>query len=191
MSTLVIALRALSLALFAAPLLLPFMGQTRGARTRARQTGAERLPVLANFSAFALFFPALVVFRSSPEGLAALILAASGCLLATAGAALILWSRIELGAAWSLVPMAGETTGLVATGPYRLVRHPIYLGFFMLTAGEALAFASWPAALVLLGGIVPSFVWRARREDALLARSFGERYRHYRAQTRMILPYLI
>jgi protein-S-isoprenylcysteine O-methyltransferase Ste14 len=191
MSTLIIALRAASLAFFAAPLLLPFMGHARSAGPRARHSGADRLPVLANFAAFALFFPALIVFRSSPDDLPALILAASGCLLAMGGAALILWSRIELGSAWSLVPAAGETTGLVVTGPYRFVRHPIYLSFLMLTAGEALAFASWPAALVLLGGIIPSFVWRARREDALLARTFGERYHTYRNKTPMIVPYLL
>jgi protein-S-isoprenylcysteine O-methyltransferase Ste14 len=191
MAALVIALRAASLAFFAAPLLLPFMGHARGARPRTRRSGRERLPVLANFAAFVMFFAALVVFRSSAEGPAALMMAAGGCLLALAGAALILRSRIELGSAWSLVPAAGETTGLVTTGPYRLVRHPIYLSFLMLTGGEALAFASWPAALVLLGGIVPSFVWRARREDALLAGTFGERYRRYRQRTRMIIPYLL
>ncbi len=191
MSTLIVAFRAASLAFFAAPLLLRIIGRAPGARARARQSGAARVPVLANFAAFGLFFPALVLFCASPEGQAALILAASGCLLAMAGAAIIVRSRIELGSAWSFVPMTDKTAGLVVTGPYRLVRHPIYLGFLMLTAGEALAFASWPAALVLLGAIVPSFVWRARREDALLARTFGERYELYRQKTRMIIPHLL
>ena len=106
----------------------------------------------------------------------ALPLALSGCLLALAGAALVLRSRAELGPAWSFVPKADQGTGLVTTGPYRLVRHPIYLGLALLAMGEALAFSSWPALMIVLSGIVPTFAWRARAEEKLLSRTFGERY---------------
>jgi len=121
----------------------------------------------------------------------ALLLAATGCLLAVAGAAVVLRSRAELGSAWSFVPMADEGTGLVTTGPYRFVRHPIYLGPSMLAMGEALAFNSWPAFAILLSGIVPTFVWRACAEEKLLSRTFGGRYAHYRKQTKMIIPHLL
>lgn len=63
------------------------------------------------------------------------MLAPCGCLLALAGAALVLWSRAELGSAWSFVPMADQGTDFVTTGPYRLVRHPIYLGLSLLAMG--------------------------------------------------------
>ena len=53
----------------------------------------------------------------------ALPLALSGCFLALGGAVLVLRSRAELGPAWSFVPKADQGTGLVTTGPYRLVRH--------------------------------------------------------------------
>ena len=117
-------------------------------------------------------------------------LALSGCLFAVAGAGLVLRSRAELGPAWSFVPKADQGTGLVTTGPYRLVRHPIYLGLSMLTMGEALAFGSWLACLIVLVGIVPTFAWRARVEETLLSRTFGERYALYRRQTNMIIPHL-
>ncbi|MPZ21591.1 MAG: hypothetical protein GEV06_27420, partial [Luteitalea sp.] len=122
---------------------------------------------------------------------AALLLALCGCLLALAGAALVLWSRAELGSAWSFVPMADQRTGLVTTGPYRLVRHPIYLGLSLLAMGEALAFSSWPAVAVVFSAIVPTFVWRAYAEERLLADTFGERYAHYRKRTKMMIPYLL
>ena len=121
----------------------------------------------------------------------ALLLALAGCLLALAGSALILRSRAALGPAWSLVPRADQRMGLVTTGPYRLVRHPIYLGLSMLAAGEALAFGSWPALTIVLSGIVPTFAWRARAEDKLLSRTFGQRYEVYRQRTRMIIPQLL
>jgi protein-S-isoprenylcysteine O-methyltransferase Ste14 len=71
------------------------------------------------------------------------------------------------------------------------VRHPIYLGLALLAMGEALAFGSWPALVIALLGIVPTFAWRARAEEKLLSRTFGERYAVYRQQTKMIIPYLL
>jgi protein-S-isoprenylcysteine O-methyltransferase Ste14 len=121
----------------------------------------------------------------------ALPLALSGCFLALAGAALVLRSRAELGVAWSLVPRADQGTALVTTGPYRLVRHPIYLGLTLLALGEALAFGNWPAFFIVLFGVVPTFAWRARTEEKLLSRTFDERYAIYRQKTKMIIPYLL
>jgi protein-S-isoprenylcysteine O-methyltransferase len=81
--------------------------------------------------------------------------------------------------------------GLVTTGPYRVVRHPIYLGFALLTTGQALAFGSWPALMIVPFGIVPTLAWRACAEERLLSRVFGERYAAYQERTRMIIPYLL
>jgi len=142
MSTLVIVLRTVSLLAFAGPMLLGFSGRRGEPRTRARQGGADRVPVVANFAAFGLFFPSLMIFSASTESSMALLLASLGSLQAVAGAALVLRARAELGSAWSFVPKADRETGLVTTGPYHLVRHPIYLGFILLAVGEALAFSS-------------------------------------------------
>ncbi len=172
-------------------MLLGVGGHGRQPNTRAGQRRGDHGPVLANLAAFGLFFPSLLTFAGGLEGYAALLLAVTGCLLAVAGAAVVLRSRAELGSAWSFVPMADEGTGLVTTGPYRLVRHPIYLGLSMLAMGEALAFNSWPAFVILLSGIVPTFVWRACAEEKLLTRTFGERYAHYRKQTKIMIPYLL
>ena len=136
-------------------------------------------------------FPSSWYLSGNAEGPAALVLALCGCLLALAGAALVLWSRVELGSAWSLVPTADQGKGPVTTGPYRFVRHPIYLGLSLLAMGEALAFSSWPAAAVVFSAIVPTFVWRASTEEKLLTDMFGEQYAHYRKQTRMMIPYLL
>jgi len=75
-------------------------------------------------------------------------------------------------------------------GPYRLVRHPIYFGLLLFTLGEAFSFGSWPAVMIVLSGIAPTFAWRARAEEKLLSRTFGDGYAAYRRRTRMIVPYL-
>lgn len=191
MSTLVIVLRTISLLAFAGPTLLVVSGRHGQPKTRASQEGGGRAPVVANLSAFGLFFPSLLIFSGSSEASMALPLALPGCLLALAGAALVLRSRAELGPAWSFVPKADQGTGLVTTGPYRLVCHPIYLGLALLAMGEALAFGSWPALVIVLSGIVPTFAWRARAEEKLLSRTFGERYAVYRQRTKMIIPHLL
>jgi protein-S-isoprenylcysteine O-methyltransferase Ste14 len=190
-TTLVMVLRAASLFAFATPMLLVVGRPGRAPSTRAGQARGARAPVVANLTAFGLFFSSLLAFPGTLEGYAALLLALTGCLLSVAGVAFVLRARMELGPAWSFVPVADQATGLVTTGPYRLVRHPIYLGFAMLAMGEALAFASWPAFLVLLAGIVPTFVWRASAEEKLLTSTFGERYVRYRKQAKMIIPHLL
>ena len=162
--------------------------ERRGSTETAAGQSGSRAPVVANFAAFGVFFPSLLIFSASAEASRALPLAMSGCLLALAGAALVLRSRAELRAAWSFVPKADHSTGLVTTGPYRLVRHPIYLGLILLALGQALAFSNWFAGLILLVWIVPTFAWRAGAEETLLSRTFGERYVLYRRRTRMIIP---
>lgn len=190
MSTLVIVLRALSLLVFAGPMLLLVGGRRGKTRTPAIHGGAGRAPVVANLAAFGLFFASLIVFSGSANGFTALLLAALGSLLAIAGTALVLRSRAELGAAWSLVPKAGQETGLVTTGPYRVVRHPIYLGLALLAMGQAVAFNNWPAFLIVVSAIIPTFAWRARTEETLLSRTFGDRYALYQERTGMIIPYV-
>jgi protein-S-isoprenylcysteine O-methyltransferase Ste14 len=191
MSTLVIVLRIVSLLVFAGPLLLAGAGRCGRPKTRAHQSGSDRAPLAANLAAFGVYLPLLLVFSGSPAGSAALLLASSGSLLAVAGAALVLRSRTELGPAWSFVPKADQGTGLVTTGPYRLVRHPIYLGLALLVMGQAVAFGSWPALVIVLSGIVPTFAWRAHAEEKLLRHTFGERYAVYQERTKMIIPHVL
>jgi len=191
MSTLTVVLRIVALLAFAGLMLLSVSWCRGQAKTRARQVRGDRAPLVANLTAFGLFFLSLLIFSSSPAGFTALLLALSGSLLALAGAALVVRSRAELGAAWSFAPKADQSTGLVTAGPFRLVRHPIYLGLAPLAMGEALAFGSWPALLIALWGIVPTLAWRARAEEKLLSRTFGERYEVYRQRTKMIIPHLL
>jgi hypothetical protein len=93
MSTLVIVLRTVSMLAFAGAMLLGFSGRRGGPKTRARQGGGDRAPLVANLAAFGLFFPSLVIFSGSSEASTRLPLALSGCFLALAGTALVLTSR--------------------------------------------------------------------------------------------------
>lgn len=192
MSTLVMLLRAVSLLAFAGPMLLMGVGgRFRRPRPGAGRSGGDRGPLAANIAAFGLFFTSLVTSSGSSETSAALPLALSGCVIAAAGTALVLRSRAELGSAWSLVPRVDPGMGLVTTGPYRVVRHPIYLGLVLVVLGETLAFVSGPALFIVVSAVAPTFAWRARTEEKMLSRTFGERYEVYRQRTRMLIPHLL
>ena len=126
------------------PVALYLMHRRRPATRAPPGSPGNRIPVIANLAAFALF---LVSFSSSSTS------RATWRFSWRRPDALLPWParpRFQVpdraGSAWSLVPMANDATGIVTTGPYRLVRHPIYLGLAMLAMGAALAFASWPAA---------------------------------------------
>jgi protein-S-isoprenylcysteine O-methyltransferase Ste14 len=147
--------------------------------------------MVANLVAFGSFVSSLVIYSGDASGVTALLLASFGSVVAIAGVALVLRSRKELGPAWSFVPKADRETGLMTTGPYRVVRHPIYLGLILLATGQALAFRNWPAVVIVMFGILPTFTWRARAEEKLLSRTFGQVYAAYRQRTKMIIPYLL
>src|SRR5262249_58825739 len=121
------------------PMLLKVGGRDRKCSGKAVRRHGDRTPVLANFAAFGLFFALMIAFVGSADGPVALLLAVCGCLLAVAGSALVIRSRRELGSAWRFGPAVVQGTGLVTTGPYLLLRHPIFLGVALLAAGQAAA----------------------------------------------------
>ena len=74
----------------------------------------------------------------------------------------------------------GQT--VVDTGPYRVVRHPMYVGFFLMSLGPPLIWGSfW--ALLIGAAIVVLMIWRTRREDQTLRRELPG-YEEYAARTR-------
>ncbi|HYE85049.1 MAG TPA: hypothetical protein VEA16_01750, partial [Vicinamibacterales bacterium] len=118
----IIVLRSLALLALAAPMLLRQPARRPSGTAPAAGWSA---PVIANAIAFVAFWLSLFAFAGSDERWA-LPLSGVGAAIAAAGAALILRSRKHLGEAWSLVPKASGAAGVVTSGPYRLVRHPIY-----------------------------------------------------------------
>lgn len=81
----------------------------------------------------------------------------AGLLVFTAGKALKWWAIATLGTAWTFRVVVVPGDRLVASGPYRLLRHPNYAGVFLELVGVALvtgASVSGPLAIVLFGSLV-------------------------------------
>lgn len=115
-------------------------------------------------------------------------LRAASIALVGAGTLLHLWARITLGHAWTArTDRAGSR--LVDDGPYRYVRHPLYVGVLLLGTGTVLAH---PSAATLAGGLglVAGTVLKVRAEERTLAQAFGARWTAYRARVGCIVPRL-
>lgn len=97
-------------------------------------------------------------------------------------------SSRALGRNWSIVARMRSDHELVQSGPYRHVRHPIYLGLMCFLLGLAAALGHWLQLIVALPVYLAGTVNRTRSEDRLLELSFGDRFRQYRDSTPSLIP---
>lgn len=86
--------------------------------------------------------------------------------------------------------IAPVTDRLVTTGPYRFVRHPLYVGMFVAAIGLAVAFRSRWGMLIAIVVFLPAGLWRARLEEEALAVKFGQVWESYARRTRFAIPFL-
>lgn len=83
------------------------------------------------------------------------------------------------------------TDRLITTGPYRFVRHPLYLSMSVAAMGIAVAFRSSWGMLISLTVFLPAGLWRAKLEEEALARKFGQAWESYTRHTRFAIPFLL
>jgi protein-S-isoprenylcysteine O-methyltransferase Ste14 len=77
---------------------------------------------------------------------------------------------------------------LVQTGPYRVIRHPMYVAFLIMLASTGLISANWFIGVVGVLLIASITIVRIPREEALLAERFGQPYAIYQRTTGALLP---
>ncbi|HXW56688.1 MAG TPA: isoprenylcysteine carboxylmethyltransferase family protein [Candidatus Cybelea sp.] len=111
----------------------------------------------------------------------------AGVGLSYLGLALTVWSRVRLGRYWSGVVALKQGHRLIQSGPYRVVRHPLYSGIILAAAGLSLCVRTWSSLLGIVF-LVACFERRAVEEDALLSREFGAEFESYRERTGRLLP---
>jgi protein-S-isoprenylcysteine O-methyltransferase Ste14 len=110
-----------------------------------------------------------------------------GIVLVALGMALVLWAAFHLKSAF-LGEVEPRRDELVTGGPYRFVRHPVYLGMTIALAGVPVSLTSAPGLAAVLALFLPSELYRARLEERALERRFGEVWRRYASRTGFLLP---
>ena len=129
---------------------------------------------MMNSKAFAstvavVVLPALL--RPAPASVG--IVASIGIGLEVCGLVLSQVARIYMGRSFGILP---GNRGIVSKGPFRIVRHPIYAGWFLLTIGYFLAYPSWINFLIV--STAPALMlWRILLEEQLLLED--PEYREY------------
>ena len=93
-----------------------------------------------------------------------------------------------MGRNWSGIVTVKEDHALVRTGPYRVVRHPIYTGLLLALIGTAAAIGEWRGVLSVIFVLI-GFLWKIRVEEERMNANFPE-YAQYRRQTAALIPLL-
>ncbi|HEV2675026.1 MAG TPA: isoprenylcysteine carboxylmethyltransferase family protein [Aliidongia sp.] len=123
---------------------------------------------------------AMVLLDRTPNSIA--VYAASAALILLGNYVSIV-AVLSLGRSLSIMP---EARRLVMTGPYRYVRHPLYLAEEIAILGVWLQFMSWPATAILIGHLVIQ-LWRLGFEEQVLRENFPE-YSAYARKTARLVP---
>jgi protein-S-isoprenylcysteine O-methyltransferase len=163
-----------------------------GKRTIRRQTSSSRILQIA------LLLVAYVLIVNGGLGWdwlnrrvvpASTISLWSGYGLLLAGMLFAGWARIFLGGNWSSNVTLKQDHTLVRSGPYRIVRHPIYTGLLVALLGTAIVLGE---VRCFLGVILAAIAWKikSKSEEALMVELFGDQYARYRQEVKGLVPYL-
>lgn len=100
----------------------------------------------------------------------------------------LVWVHRTLGENFSSTLHIQADHQLVTKGPYRWVRHPMYMVFYALTLSFFLLTANWFIGLSWFAVLTLVMLSRVAREEAAMTQRFGDRYREYAARTGRFLP---
>ena len=113
-----------------------------------------------------------------------------GLIVMLSGLGLRIWSMRVLGTYYSRTLRVTAEQDIITQGPYRVLRHPGYLGTMLVWIGSGLALGNWLAAVLIALLMFGVYGYRIRSEEAMLLDTFGDRYRQYCRRTWKLLPFL-
>jgi protein-S-isoprenylcysteine O-methyltransferase Ste14 len=167
--------------------LYPFLFRAphRQHRDSITVTGPTRVGLLLEGLAIFLAF----VFRG--DGDPDVYRAAPGMLLIVVSA-IIAWKAVRhLGRQFRVHAGLYHDHELVRTGPYAIVRHPIYTSLLGMLIASALLLRTDPVwAMIAVGVFIVGTEARVRSEDRLLADRFGKAFNDYRSRVRAYIPFI-
>lgn len=151
----------------------------------ADNPGVVARPPLLYGGAFAVAL-ALQWFRPLPI-LGHAVALGAGLALIALGIGIAIAGRKALQAAATNVDPTRPTTAIVASGPYRFSRNPLYMALTLLFVGLTLAVNTWWGFVVLVPLAIVMHCGVVRREERYLEQKFGETYLQYRSKVRRYL----
>ena len=113
----------------------------------------------------------------------------AGLAIAIASAVFAAWAMWSLGKSYGIRMDLFEGHRLVTRGPYRLTRHPMYLGIVSFHVGATIAIESLSLLAITLVYVIPFTLMRIRAEDRVLATGFGDDYRTFAGRVPALVPF--
>jgi protein-S-isoprenylcysteine O-methyltransferase Ste14 len=112
-----------------------------------------------------------------------------GAALTVIGVVVAIWARFYLGKNWSATVTVKEKHELIQSGPYSLVRHPIYSGFLLAILGTVI-YGGEGRGLIALALILVTWKIKSIHEEAFMVSEFGEHYVEYRQRVKALIPFI-
>ena len=113
-----------------------------------------------------------------------------GAIVMIAGLLFAVWARQHLGSNWSRSVTIKQSHDLITTGPYAVVRHPIYTGILAGFLGSAIAL-SQVRGFIAFTLIFLALWMKFRMEEQWMRAQFGETYANYARHTAALVPYVL
>jgi protein-S-isoprenylcysteine O-methyltransferase Ste14 len=104
------------------------------------------------------------------------------------GLGFAIWARMHIGRNWGTPMTQKDDAELVTSGPYHLVRHPIYSGILLAGVGTAVALNWFWLIAVVLAGVY--FLYSATVEERDMTEKFPDTYPVYMRSTKMLVPFI-
>ncbi|MEJ8812769.1 isoprenylcysteine carboxylmethyltransferase family protein [Variovorax ureilyticus] len=113
-----------------------------------------------------------------------------GAALTLAGLMFSVWARRYLGRNWSGIVTVKRDHELITTGPYSVVRHPIYTGLLLAFVGSVIARGELGGVVAL--ALATGALWRKlRMEERWMREQFGEAYVDYSRRVAALVPFVL
>src|SRR6266478_2913199 len=113
-----------------------------------------------------------------------------GAAVTVAGLLFAVWAREHLGTNWSRSVTIKQGHELITTGPYAVVRHPIYTGILTGFLGMAIAISQVRGFIVFVLFFLAFWI-KLRMEEEWMRSQFGDTYATYARKTAALVPYLL
>jgi len=113
----------------------------------------------------------------------------AGLAIAVASALFAAWAMWSLGKSYGIRMDLFEGHRLITGGPYRITRHPMYLGIVSFHVGATIAMESLALLVITVAYVIPFTAMRIRAEDRVLAAGFGDEFRTFAGRVPALVPF--
>ena len=163
--------------------------RTPGNASRLAASSDDQSTTRMIVAAYALAAELPLALRRVPVPQLPRIAGPAGLALQVSGLTLRAWSMRTLGTSYTRTLRTESQQRVVDTGPYRLVRHPGYMGSLLTWIGFALTSRSMPVIAVVAALLGRAYYQRIAAEEKLLQRDLPD-YTAYSTRTKRLVPFV-